>query len=77
MQMRWYNPSLRGFEWRNSPEGDKEALAILDESVRSQPYVEVYWRWRNLGATVMASLIRAGEAAKEADDAKGSEEVGY
>ena len=76
MQMRWYNPSLRGFEWRNSPEGDKEALAILDESVRSQPYVEVYWRWRNLGATVMASLIRAGEAAKDADDAKRDEEGG-
>ena len=47
--MRWYNPSLRGFEWRNAPEDDKEALAILDESSRSRPYVEVYWRWRNLG----------------------------
>ena len=58
MQMRWYNPSLRGFEWRNSPEGDEEALTILDESVTSRSYVEVYWRWRNLGATVMASLIR-------------------
>jgi hypothetical protein len=68
--MRWYNPSLRGFEWRNSPEGDEEALTILDESVTSRSYVEVYWRWRNLGATVMASLIRVGEAAKEADDAK-------
>ena len=76
MQMRWYNPSLRGFEWRNSPEGDEEALAILDESVTSRSYVEVYWRWRNLGATVMASLIRVGEAAKEADDAKRGEEVG-
>ena len=74
--MRWYNPSLRGFEWRNAPEDDKEALAILDESSRSRPYVEVYWRWRNLGATVMASLIRVGEAAKDADDAKWDEEGG-
>ena len=69
MQMRWYNPSLKGFEWRNSPESDEEALAILDESVTSRSYVEVYWRWRHLGAPVMASLIRVGEAAKEADDA--------
>jgi hypothetical protein len=60
MQMRWYNPSLRDFEWRNAPEGVKEAQAILDESSKSRPYVEVYWRWRNLGATVMVSLIRAG-----------------
>ena len=57
-------------------EDDKEALAILDESSRSRPYVEVYWRWRNLGATVMASLIRVGEAAKDADDAKRDEEGG-
>ena len=70
MEMRWYNPSLGGFEWRNAPEGDEEAQAILDESSRSRPYIEAYWRWRNLGATVKASLIRAGEAAKEADDAK-------
>jgi hypothetical protein len=73
MQVRWYNPSLRGFEWRNPPEEDEEALAILDGSSKSQPYVEVYWKWRNLGATVTASLIRAGEAAKEADDAKRGE----
>jgi hypothetical protein len=76
MQMRWYNPSLRGFEWRGTPEGDEEAQAILEESSRSRLYIEVYWRWRNLGATVTASLIRAGEAAKEADDAKQGEEVG-
>jgi hypothetical protein len=74
--MRWYNPSLRGFEWRNAPEDDKEALAILDESSKSRSYLEVYWRWRNLGATVTASLIRAGEAAKDADDAKRDEEGG-
>ncbi len=76
MQMRWYNPSLRDFEWRNAPEGDEEALAILEDSSKSRPCVEVYWKWRNLGATVTASLIRAGEAAKVADDAKQDEEIG-
>jgi hypothetical protein len=73
MQMRWYNPSLRDFEWRSAPDGDEKALAILKDSSRSQLCAEVYWEWRNLGATVMVSLIRAGEAAKEADDAKQDE----
>ena len=73
MQMRWYNPSLRDFEWRSAPDGDEKALAILKDSSRSQLCAEVYWDWRNLGATVMVSLIRAGEAAKEADDAKQDE----
>jgi hypothetical protein len=73
MRVRWYNPSLRGFEWRNPPEDDEKAVAILDESSNSQPYVEVYWKWRNLGATVPVSLIRAGEAAKEADNVKQGE----
>jgi hypothetical protein len=73
MRVRWYNPSLRGFEWRNPPEDDEEAVAILDESSKSQPYVEVYRKWRNLGATIPMSLIRAGEAAKEADDVKQGE----
>jgi hypothetical protein len=70
MQMRWYNPSLRDFEWRDVPGGDEEAQAILNESSRSRPYIEAYWSWRDLGATVTVSLIRAGEAAKEAEDAK-------
>ena len=73
MQMRWYNPSIRDFEWRSAPDGDEKALAILKDSSRSQLCVEVYWDWRNLGATVMVSLIRAGEAAKEADDVKQDE----
>jgi hypothetical protein len=76
MQMRWYNPSLRDFEWRSAPDGDEEALAILKDSSRSQLCVEVYWEWRNLGAPVMVSLIRTGEAAKGADDAKQDGEVG-
>jgi hypothetical protein len=75
MQMRWHNPSLMGFEWRDAPDGDEEAQAILNESSRSRPYIETYWSWRNLGATVTVSLIRAGEAAKEADEAKQGEEI--
>jgi hypothetical protein len=74
--MRWYNPSLRGFEWRSAPEGDEVAQAILNESSRSRPYFEAYWSWRNLGATAMASLILAGGAAKEADGTKQGKEVG-
>ncbi len=76
MQIRWYNPSLRGFEWRNAPESDEKALAMLDESSKSQSYIEIYWKWRDLGATVTVSLIRAGEAAKEADEAKQGEKIG-
>jgi hypothetical protein len=74
--MRWYNPSLRGFEWRSAPEGEEVAQAILSESSRSRLYIEAYWSWRNLGATVMASPILVGEAAKEADDTKQGEKVG-
>ena len=76
MQRRWYNPSLGGFEGRNSPEGDEEALRVLDESYESGPCIEVCWKWHNLGATVKASLFRAGETAKVADDAKQGEEAG-
>jgi hypothetical protein len=43
MQMRWYNPSLRDFEWRSAPDGDEEALAILKDSSRPRLCVEVYW----------------------------------
>ena len=68
--MRWYNPSLGDFEWRDAPEDDQEAQAILNESSRSRPYIEAYLSWRNLGASVMVALIRAGEAAKVADDTK-------
>lgn len=66
MRIRWYNPALGDFEWRAAPETDEEALTLLEESSKSRPYVDVYWEWRKLGATVVASLIRAGEVARDA-----------
>lgn len=67
-RMRWYNPSLGDFEWREVPQSDEEALSLLEGSPEAQPCVEVYREWRGLGATIMVALIRAGEAAKESDE---------
>lgn len=61
-QMRWYNPSLGGFEWREAPASDEEALALLGDSPIC---LEVYREWRDLGAGIVAALIRAGDAARE------------
>ncbi|MBA4116743.1 MAG: hypothetical protein H0X71_10010 [Rubrobacter sp.] len=67
-RMRWYNPGLGGFEWRRIPESDQEALCLLDGCQSSELCVRVYREWRELGASIVASLIRAGEAAKEEQD---------
>ena len=66
-RMRWYNPSLGRFEWRKMPETDEEALAALAGSPHTQACRETYREWRALGAGIAAALIRAGEAAREAD----------
>lgn len=66
-RMRWYNPKLRGFEWREMPEEDEEALALLGGYQGAETAAAVYREWRGLGAGVAASLIRAGEAARERD----------
>ena len=63
--MRWYNPAIRDFEWRDLPETDEEALALLERAPGTRPCVEVYRDWRGLGATVPEALIRAGEAARD------------
>ncbi len=68
MRMRWYNPALGCFEWRDLPEDDDEALALLEGEPGSRPYVEVYREWRKLGATVVVSLMRTGEAARDAGE---------
>jgi hypothetical protein len=65
-RIRWYNPKLESFEWRESPKSNEEALALLDEHPGCERYVEVYEEWRALGASVVAALIRAGEAAEMA-----------
>ena len=67
--MRWYNPKLKGFEWRDVPNSDEEALSLLDSFPNCERYARIYREWRNLGASTTAALIRAGDvAAKEADE---------
>jgi hypothetical protein len=62
--IRWYNPKLENFEWREVPKSDEEALALLNGHPSCERYVEVYEEWRALGAPMVAALIRAGEAAQ-------------
>lgn len=69
MRLRWYNPAIMDFEWRDLPETDEEALALL-ERVPRRSCVKVYRHWRMLGATVSESLIRAGEEARDRDTEK-------
>jgi hypothetical protein len=62
--IRWYNPKLEGFEWREVPQSDEEALAVLDGHPSCERYSEVYEEWRALGAPITVAFIRAGEAAQ-------------
>jgi hypothetical protein len=64
-QIRWYNPRLNTFEWREVPETDEEALSLLEGSPYSSISTETYREWRQLGAPIAEALIRAGEAAQE------------
>ncbi len=64
-QMRWYNPKLKDFEWREVPKTDEEALSLLEGYAGAEGHAAVYEEWRQLGTDIMAALIRAGEAAKE------------
>ena len=66
--MRWYNPSLGDFEWREVPMSDEEALSLLDGYHDAHLHAEVYREWRDLGASIMSALMRAGEAAKKERD---------
>ena len=63
--IRWYNPTLEDFEWREVPESDEEALSLLEGSLYSATCTQTYREWRRLGASIGAALMRAGEAAKE------------
>ena len=66
-RVRWYNPKLGVFEWTEVPSSDEEALASLEGSPHTPACTGTYREWRDLGASIMAALIRAGEAAKEAE----------
>ena len=64
-RMRWYNPALGGFEWRDVPARDEEALSLLDGYPGADDDVAVYEQWRELGAGILTALIRAGDVARE------------
>ena len=64
-QIRWYNPTLGDFEWREVPKTDERALELLDGSPYSPTCIRTYREWRELGASIGAALMRAGEAAKD------------
>ena len=64
-RIRWYNPKLGGFEWRELPASDEEALSLLDGYPGAEGHAAIYWEWRDLGVGVAAALIRVGEAARE------------
>jgi hypothetical protein len=64
-RIRWYNPRLNTFEWREVPESDEEALSLLKGSPYSAISTQIYREWRKLGAPLSEALIRAGEAAKD------------
>ncbi len=66
--IRWYNPRLEDFEWREVPPTDEQALELLDGSPYSSTCTRTYHEWRGLGASIGPALIRAGEAAKEESD---------
>jgi hypothetical protein len=63
--MRWYNPTLQDFEWCEVPPSDEQALKALAGSPHSPACANTYHEWRKLGASIVAALMRAGEAAKE------------
>ena len=63
-RVRWYNPAIEDFEWREIPKSDEEALSLLEGSPHTSPCKQTYTEWRTLGATTVAALIRAGEAGR-------------
>jgi hypothetical protein len=64
-RIRWYNPKLEDFEWREVPKSDEEAISLLEGYPGAEHHAEVYRQWRALRASIGAALIRAGETAKE------------
>ena len=64
-RIRWYNPKLAYFEWREIPKSDEEALSLLDGYPSCKEHAEVYGEWRDLGADIAVALIRAGDTARE------------
>jgi hypothetical protein len=70
-RVRWYNPKLEDFEWKEVPESDEEALSLLDGSSYTSTCTGTYREWRRLGSSIAVALIRAGEAAKAHEERAG------
>jgi hypothetical protein len=62
--IRWYNPKLEDFEWREVPPTDEQALEALGGFPHSAACTQTYREWRELGASIGVALMRAGEAAR-------------
>jgi hypothetical protein len=71
-RVRWYNPKLEDFEWREVPNNEQEALSLLDGSPHTPTSTATYREWRELGASITAALIRAGEAARDEERHQGA-----
>lgn len=63
-KMRWYNPKLSTYEWRKVPPSDEDALELLSYFPGCEHYARIYGEWRDVGASIMAALIRAGESVE-------------
>lgn len=63
-RVRWYNPAIEDFEWREIPKSDEEALSLLEGSPYTSTCKQTYREWRTLGATIVTALIRAGEVGR-------------
>jgi hypothetical protein len=70
-RVRWYNPKLEAFEWKEVPESDEEALSLLEGSSYTPTCVETYRAWRKLGSSIAVALIRAGEAGRTHEERVG------
>jgi hypothetical protein len=60
-QVRWYNPALEDFEWREVPQSDEEALSLLEDSPYTPTCTDTYRQWRELRR---ASRRRSYERAR-------------
>lgn len=58
--MYWYNPKTRSTEKRRVPETDAEAVALLDDSLNTEPFVAEYGRLRDSGMGIEQALIVTG-----------------
>src|SRR5215213_8649757 len=63
-RIRWYNPKLEAFEWREVPEIEEDALSLLDGTPHSPRCTQTYLEWRNLGAPIASALMRARQPRK-------------